>query len=185
VYNVAFHPSGAHLVSFDLMGVLKQWTTDGKAAREIKTTDLHKYDPSFKADIGGARCLAFSPDGKFLAAGSITNVTNAFAGIGNPAVLVLDWAKGEKVQLHKPKDNVNGVAWGVSFHPDGFLICASGGGSGGFLYFFKPGQQNEFHKLQLPSPARDLSVHKDGIQLAVPHFDRHVRLYAMQPPVKK
>jgi WD40 repeat protein len=181
VYNVAFHPSGEQLASCDLMGMIKHWNVaDGKAARELKAADLHKYDATFGADIGGARCLAFSPDGKFLAAGGITNVTNAFAGVGNPAIVVLDWAKGEKVQLHKPKENINCVAWGIEFHPDGFMICAAGGGSGGFLYFYKPGQPNEFHQVRLPSPARDLSLHKDGIQLAVPHFDSTVRLWAMR-----
>ena len=187
IYNLIFHPSGGQLVSFDLMAVLKQWNVaDGKEVREIKTPALHKYDKTFRADIGGARSMAFSPDGKRFAVGGVTNVTNAFAGVGNAAVSVIDWAKGEQIQLHKPKANLRGVAWGIAFHPEGYLICAVGGGSGGFLYFYKHDKPNEFQQVKLPNQARDLSLHPDGIQLAVPHYDNHVRLYAMRAkPAKK
>ena len=190
VYNVVFHPAGDRLVSFDLMGVIREWSAaDGKQLREIKAPDLHKYDTTFRADIGGARSMAFSEDGKLFAAGGITKVTNAFAGIGNPAVVVFDWIKGEKVQLHQPKANLRGVAWGIAFHSAGFLICTAGGGSGGFLYFYKHDKPNEFHQVKLPNQGRDLSLHQDGILLAIPHYDGNLRLYAMrekakQPPKK-
>jgi len=186
VYHVVFHPSASgpeapRLVSGDLLSQFKDWdAATGKHVRDLKAADIHKYDPSFQADYGGPYCLAFSPDGKFLAAGGITNVTNAFAGIGNAAVTVFDWAKGEKVQLHKPKENINGKAFGAVYHPQGLLIVAGGGAAGGFLFFFKQDQPNEFHQVKLPASARDLALHKDGLQLAVPCHDSHVRIYAMK-----
>jgi WD40 repeat protein len=82
VYNVAFHPSGTHLVSADLLGTVKDWDlATGACVRDLDAKVLHKYDPTFKADIGGARGLAVAPDGRVACAG-ITNVSNAFAGVG-------------------------------------------------------------------------------------------------------
>ncbi len=57
-------------------------------------------DTVFRADIGGARALTFSDDGSTLALGGITNVTNAFAGIGEVVVVLVDWQQNKiKLQL--------------------------------------------------------------------------------------
>ena len=69
------------------------------------------------ADIGGTRGMAFSGDGKSLAMSGITNVSNAFAGIGNPIVLLFNWEDGKEIVQYGSKANVNGVAWN----------CATGG----------------------------------------------------------
>lgn len=180
VYNVAFHPGGEFLVSCDLKGGVRQWSVaDGKQTREIAAAALHKYDTTFRADIGGARSIAFSGDGKLLAVGGITNVTNAFAGIGNAAVLTLNWDTGELVKTHLAKAPVNGVAWGVRWHPAGYWVALSGGGGGGFLYFFKPDAVNEFALLKLPDSGRDLDLSPDGLRASVAHADGHLRLYAL------
>ncbi len=190
VYNVAFHPAGGDLVSFDLMGVAKHWTlADGKENREFKIEALHKFDNTFQADIGGARSIGFNEDGSRLAIGGITEVSNAFAGIGVAAVAVLDWDSGKQVQFHRPKAELRGATWGLAYHPQGFLIAAAGGGSGGFLYFYKEEEVNPFHELKLPGSARDMSLHPDQLQVAVPFFDGHARLFRMEkkpePPKKE
>src|SRR5262245_52235882 len=97
VYNVAFHPSGESLVSCDLKGVIKEWdVASGALKRDLSSAAaLYKYDTSFRADIGGARSIAFSADGSQLAVGGITNVTNAFAGIGNALVVLIDTDSGK------------------------------------------------------------------------------------------
>jgi hypothetical protein len=53
-----------------------------------KDANLHKYDSTFMADIGGARGMTFKSDGSVLALSGITNVANAFAGIGKPGVVL-------------------------------------------------------------------------------------------------
>lgn len=183
IYNLEFHPSQTNrLVSGDLKGNFIDWDlASGKVHRELKVEALAKYDKGFRADIGGPRSLTFSSDGKRLAAGGITNVTNAFAGVGNPLVVVIDWDNWKEQIQQASKDKLRGVAWGVELHESGVTIGASGGGGGGFLLFWKSDGKEEFHKLKLPNTARDLDLHPNGRDLATCHFDGRVRLYRMAP----
>jgi WD40 repeat protein len=181
VYNVAFHPEGRSLVSADLHGILTEWdVAKGKWVRNLDGAVLHKYDESFLAHIGGARGMAFSADGELLACAGITDVSNAFAGVGKPVVVLFDWESGKRKQLLRPKEDFTGTAWGVAFHPAGFLIGA-GAGSGGALWFWKAEQAQAFQTLKLPSNARDLALSPDANRLAVPFFDRTLRLYDVTP----
>jgi hypothetical protein len=52
----------------------------------------------------------------------------------------------------------------------------SGGGSGGFLLFWKADSEKDINRFQLPSLARDMDLHPDGIQVVTAHYDRHVRI---------
>ncbi len=139
VYNVAFHPDGRSLVSADLKGIVKVWDLGkGVVEREMDAKILHKYDSGFGADIGGVRGMAFNSAGTLLACAGITNVSNAFAGVGNPLVVLFDWKTGKQKQLLRPKVNFQGTAWGVAFHPRGFLLGV-GGGNGGVLWAWQAG----------------------------------------------
>ncbi|HVX64565.1 MAG TPA: hypothetical protein VHC19_28340 [Pirellulales bacterium] len=181
VYNVAFHPSG-HLVSADLKGVIKDWDlATGAAVRQFDASLLWKYDKTFRADIGGARGFAVSPDGNWVAAAGITDVTNAFAGVGNAVIALFDWKTGERKQVLRPKKDFQGVAWSVAFHPAGFIAASAGGRGAGALWFFKPDAPEPFFEFKLPAVARDMALHPDGLQLAVAHFDNTLRLYDMSP----
>ena len=66
VYHVAFQPDGQALVSCDLKGGLKEWdAASGSLRRDLTSAAaLYKYDTTFRADIGGARSIAFRSDGK-------------------------------------------------------------------------------------------------------------------------
>jgi len=184
VYNIAFHPGGQFLVSRDLRGVVKQWDVSrGTEARSFDAGILYRYDTSFRADIGGIRSMAVSADGALLACSGITDVTNAFAGVGKPAVVLFDWQSGRRVQVLRPQANFQGTAWGVGFHPSGF-IAGVGGGSGGALWFWRPNQERSFHTLNLPNNARDLHLHPDGRRLAIAFFDGVVRIYDMMPAAR-
>lgn len=181
VYHAAFHPGGRFLVSGDLRGNVKQWDIPrGTEERTFDAGILYRYDPTFRADHGGIRSLAFNNDGSLLACAGITEVTNAFAGVGKPAVVLFDWQTGRRRQVLRPQANFQGTAWGVVFHPTGFL-AAAGGGSGGALWFWRPDQERSFHAVNLPNNARDLHIHPDGRRLAIPFFDGIVRIYEMAP----
>lgn len=177
VYNLAWHPDGKSIVSGDLKGVVKVWDVEKRQpTREMDAKLLNKYDTTFGADIGGVRSMAFDPDGKTLACAGITNVTNAFAGIGNPVVILFDWATGkQKVQL-KPKAAFQGTAWGVVFHPQGYVLGAAGG-NGGVLMAWKPAESLAYHTVTLPANARDLALHPDGSKVAIPFYDGVLRIY--------
>jgi WD40 repeat protein len=178
VYNVAFHPGGDRLVSADLKGVVKDWDwRAGKLVRELDAKALHKYDAGFMADIGGARGLAFARGGDRLACCGITNVSNAFAGVGNPLVVTFDWADGKPAPL-SPKDAFQGTAWGVAFHPLG-LVIAGGGGSGAAIWFWWGSAAASVHTLAVPASARDLALHSAGDRFAVAGADGNAYVYAL------
>lgn len=184
VYQVAFHPDGRHLISSDLVARFIQWELEtGKLVREFTIASLSKYDEGFRADYGGAHAMCLSGDGARILAGGITNVTNAFAGVGNPIVVAIDWETGKEAVTHLTKAKLNGVAWGTLFHPEGFVAGAIGGQAGGHLFFWKLDAADEFHSLSLGSPARDLALHPDGLRLATPHHDGKLRISLMGPKV--
>ena len=97
-------------------------------------------------------------------------MTNAFAGIGNPLVVLFDWQTGKQKQLLRPKATSRAPPGASSSIRTGF-IAGAGGGNGGALWFWKPEQPQAFHTLKLPNNARDLDLHPDGRRLAVPFFD--------------
>ena len=182
VYNVAFHPSGTALISGDLLGVLKQWEVGSwNLTRDLDAKVLSKYDPTFKADVGGIRGIDFSPDGKSLAVAGITEVSNAFAGIGEPAVVLFDWESGKQLKLLKPNEKFQGSVAGIRFHPSGEFLIGAGGGGAGAMWFWKPDDEKSFHAIALASNAYDLALHPDGLRLAVPLFDKTIRIYDLAP----
>lgn len=178
VYQVAFSPDGGKVLSADHKGRVKVWEPDGKLVTEFVLPGLHKYDTGFRADIGGVRSWAFSPDGTKLACAGITNVSNAFAGVGNPLIILADWTTG-KVRLElKPKEAFQGTMWGVAWNKAGFITGAAGG-NGGMLWFWKPDQSNEMFAHKLPENSRDLAQSADGKKLAVAFQGGTVRVYPL------
>lgn len=180
VYNIAFHPDGTRLASCDLKGNVKDWNLSTWACdRDLDAKVLHKYDQGFMADIGGARAMEFSADGVNLACAGITNVSNAFAGIGNPAVVLFDWKEG-KSKLLKTKAAFQGTAWGVAFHPAKFVI-AGGGGSGGQVWFWKGDDVASMHAITVAASVRDMALASDGSRFAAAGANGSAYVYTFTP----
>lgn len=178
VYQVAFSSDGSKVLTADHKGKVKVWESGGKPVREFVLPGMHKYDTGFRADIGGVRGWSFSPDGNTMACAGITNVSNAFAGVGNPLIVLADWTTG-KVRLDlKPKEAFQGTMWGVAWNKAGFITGVAGG-NGGMLWFWKPDQSAELFAHKLPDNARDLAQSADGKKLAIAFQGGVVRVYPL------
>lgn len=181
VYNVAFHPAGKALVSCDLKMNFKHWNSvdgkwaDGKEERTFRAEGMHKYDETFRADIGGARSLAFSDDGKLLCAGGTTNCTNAFGGVLECAAAEIDWDAGKLAVLHVTKEKNRGTIWGLRWHKDGYWIGMSGGRNA-LLVFWKPGEAQEFALFSMPEVGRGGDLCPDGLHFATAMADGQLRV---------
>jgi WD40 repeat protein len=177
VYSVAFHPQGQFVLSGDLTGALKQWeVATGKEVRTFDAKPLHTYEGGQQVDFGGIRALAVSPDGKWLAAGGLYKATNPLGAVHEPLVLLFHW-ESQKLEKQQIAEGITGgVIWSLNWLGDGSLMGLSSGASGGFLLFWKPDADKDFHRFGLPNLARDMDLHPDGLQVATAHHDHHVRI---------
>ncbi|MEQ9409827.1 MAG: WD40 repeat domain-containing protein [Fuerstiella sp.] len=182
VYSVAFHPHGGMLFSGDLTGSIRQWdVAAGTEVRNFDATPLHSYNGGQQVDFGGIRALAVSPDGKWLVAGGLHKATNPLGAVHEPLVLLYDLQNQTEEGLKPVRQLITegitgGGIWRLRWLSDGSIMGLSGGSSGGFLLFWKPDAEKDYHRFALPSLARDMDVHPDGLQVATAHYDRHLRI---------
>ncbi|MBX3448597.1 MAG: hypothetical protein KF777_03505 [Planctomycetaceae bacterium] len=180
VYNVIFSADSSTVFSCDQKGVVRRLSVaTGESSEVLTVAALHGYDTTFRADIGGARGIGLSHDGNFLGLGGIINVTNAFAGVGEIAVALVNLQTGELVRVLESKDKTKGTVWGVAQHPSNRWLAVSGGGGGGWLHGWTGDEANEFGRLNLKNDGRGMSLSRDGSQLAVAHADKHLRIYQL------
>ncbi len=107
------------------------------AVEAMQTNTFEARDSLFKAlhdqpalrtflhiEEGGVQSVAFSPDGKTIAAG--------YGGVGGGGGGVVLWDVAARKRLaDDPLPVKEGMVWGVSFSPDGKTIAAGYGGFGG------------------------------------------------------
>lgn len=184
VYSVQFHPNGQFLLTGDLIGVLKQWNVaTGELVRTFDAKALHSYNASGQqVDFGGIRAIAVSPDGKYLTAGGLHKATNPLGAVHEPLQLLWEWESQTLVRSHIAEGITGGVIWRCCYLSDQTLMGASGGSSGGFLLFWKPDNDKDFHRFQMPALIRDMDLHPDGIRVATAHHDSHVRITRLAAP---
>ena len=146
VYHTAFHPDGKSLVSADLKGVVKHWEfPSGKLVRELDATLLHTYSEKYSVDVGGIRGMSFNADGSKLACTGGSG-EKGIAHSGSARVLLFDFNSGKLTNALEPGHTEICTAWGVKFHPDGFIIGSGGSRTGGYLWFWQPGENVAFHQ---------------------------------------
>ncbi len=183
VYSVFFHPDGEFLLSGDLDGKVHQWEiATGKLARTFEAKDLHTYNGGQQVHYGGIRDITLSADRKTLALTGLHKATNPLGAVNEPLNYLFDWESGKEVRK-QPADGIRGIGWEIEFLSDGTELVASGGSGGGYLLFFKAGEEKPFHKLKLKDTVRGMSVHPDGLRVATTHYDGHIRISKMTEKV--
>ncbi|HBH54205.1 MAG TPA: hypothetical protein DDY91_20155, partial [Planctomycetaceae bacterium] len=55
------------------------------------------------------------------------------------------------------------------------------GGNGGALWFWKFEEDKSFADVKLPGVAYDMTLHPDGLRVAVALFDKTLRIYDLGP----
>ncbi|MCA8998085.1 MAG: WD40 repeat domain-containing protein [Planctomycetaceae bacterium] len=98
-------------------------------------------------------------------------------------MLLFHWETQEVEKQLIAEGITQGVIWRLKWLPDGSLMGLNSGGNGGYLLFWKPDVEKDFHRFQLPNLARDMDLHPDGLQVATAHYDRHLRITRLAPKV--
>jgi WD40 repeat protein len=137
LFVCTFAPDGQSLATADKVGHIVVWdTASGKPIKTLEAPGMYTWDPvQRKHSIGGIRALAFSPDGKYLAAGGISKIGNVDHLDGKARIEVFDWQKGEKAHEHID-DKFKGLVEHLVFHPKGDWVLGGGGANDGFFLFF-------------------------------------------------
>ncbi len=137
LFVCTFSPDGRYLATADKVGHIVVWeTATGKQVAALEAPGMYTWDPvQRKHSIGGIRSLAFSPDGKHLAAGGIGKIGNIDHLDGKARIEVFDWHKGERTHEYAD-DKFKGLVEHLAFHPKGDWLLGGGGANDGFFIFF-------------------------------------------------
>ena len=165
LFACAFSADGKLLATADQEGRIVVWeTASGKQAAVCEAPDFYEWDRSAEVgnahSFGGVRALAFSPDGKALAAGGIDNHDAAIIS-GTALVEVFDWQAGQKT--HEFKAGGNGVVENLRFEPRGaWLMGALGAGNAGKLLFYDLGQKKVLREVAAPMLIFGVAMNEAG-----------------------
>lgn len=137
LFVCTFSPEGRFVATADKVGHIVVWeTASDKPAATLEAPGMYTWDPvQRKHSIGGIRALAFSPDGKYLAAGGISRIGNVDHLDGKARIEIFDWRRGEKTHEHVD-DRFKGLIEHLAFHPKGDWLLGGGGANDGFFLFF-------------------------------------------------
>src|SRR5262249_22277054 len=174
--GLLFSPDGRVLAARAVDGALILWEAGtGKEVRRIKPPQQQPMGNGVVLILGGgagaASAMAFTPDGKVLAAGATENTGQAVTS----SIKFWDLATGKEVRKIEAPENVGVSA--VAIAPGG-EVMAYGGGDAVRLCEVKTGK--EVRKLEIPGGVRSLAFAPDGKTLAVRGPDQHVSLWEVQ-----
>ena len=169
LYNCVFSADGRHLATCDRVGRVIVWdSATGRQLSDFEAPLLYTWDGTQRIrSIGGARGLAFSPDGAHVAVGGVGQINNV-DGLGGPSrVEVFDWARRQRVLEFTGQ---NGLVNRLVYHPQNEWLCAIGGGSNGLIMFYDTARRSMIHQGNVPMHVHDVAFNEDHTTLyAVGH----------------
>lgn len=136
LYAVAFSADGKLIATADKTAKALVWDAKtGTKLKQVEAPIMYTWDPVQRLhSIGGARSVAFSPDGKQLAVGGTGKIGNIDHLEAKARVEVFDW-QAEKQVAEFVLDKSQGLANKLIYAPDGGWLLAVGGASEGFVAF--------------------------------------------------
>lgn len=157
LYACAFSPDSRLLATADKVGHIAIW--DRESGRQIATAEapgMYTWDPRQRRhSIGGIRSLAFSPDGKLLAAGGIGKIGNIDHLGGKARLEVFETSTGKKTHQIEAKNN--GLIQHLEFHPKGEWLLGAGGANNGIILFFDLKNKKILKEDKAPMHIHDLA----------------------------
>src|SRR5262249_6189893 len=158
VVSVAFHPDGKHMASRGADGKVKVWdlTAPGQA---VFTEQWHAT-----RKVAASYTVAFSPDGRHLAAGT------------DGVVKVWDWKNRQLLHSLPGHEKRDRNAISVAFSRDGRRLASASTGEAVNLWDSQTGGPLRTF-LAPPHPVSALAFSPDGGRLAEATFNRKVRLW--------
>jgi WD40 repeat protein len=164
LYTCAFSADGQKLATADKTGRVCLWNmADGQKLMQLEASGLYTWDPKQRIhSIGGARALAFSPDGKTLAVGGIGTIGNIDHLDGPARVEVFDLEAGKSVHVF---EEAKGLIEQLLFHPEGKWFAGLGGDNGGLLQFSDLAEKKVFKSDKAPMHIHAAALSEDGTHL--------------------
>ncbi|MBX9627691.1 MAG: hypothetical protein K2X82_28085 [Gemmataceae bacterium] len=166
LYAAAFSADGKRLATADKVGHVAVWEVEsGKEVAAVEAPVMYTWDPVQRLhSIGGVRSVAFSPDGKLLAAGGTGKIGNIDHLEGKARVEVFDWSAGKRVAEFQ-SDKFNGLVNRLAFAPDGSWLLGAGGANEGFLLFFDAAAKKVLRQEKVPMHVHDFALSADAKSL--------------------
>ncbi|MBX3397968.1 MAG: hypothetical protein KF873_04435 [Gemmataceae bacterium] len=163
LYSLVYSPDGVLIVG-DLFGQIRVLDSHLKMLRKLEQKEFHLLDRI--QDVGGVRCLAFSPDGKTIYAAGCQPKTGGFVQ-AFPLLVALDFATGKTLWSWKGANDNEGIVHDLRVFADGRLAAVTSGqpGQGKFLLFEPPTATPAFVSTKMPN-CHSVDIHPDGKQIA-------------------
>jgi WD40 repeat protein len=164
LFACAISRDGRRVATADKVGHITVWDREsGRKLAGLEAPALYTWDPvQRRHSIGGIRALAFSPDGKLLAAGGSAKISNIDHLDGKARVEVFDWRKGERT-FQFSSDKFKGLVEYLGFHPQGdWLLAAGGGDRDGFLTFVDPAANRVLAQEKAPMYLHAVALNETG-----------------------
>ncbi|MGL4554216.1 MAG: WD40 repeat domain-containing protein [Gemmataceae bacterium] len=162
LYACAFSADGKLLATADKVGKVVVW--DVRSGKEVKVIDapgFYTWDGRQRThSIGGVRAVAFSPDGKLLAAGGIGHIGNVDHLDGPARVEVFDW-QGDRKPVLFEKTKYKGIVNRLAFGPGGWLLAGGGAGTG-FLAFLDVAKAKVLKEQDVPFHVHGFTLNDMG-----------------------